>query len=242
MNSPKTSNCKIRRLIALVVAAAVLNLPAIGVFASSRNSAESLGTLRVSGVVTVNNLRASSGLTVLSGSNIVTSNASSSILELGKQTRLVLSEKTELALDFSEESISGWLQKGAVHVFVPANRRLTLTTPAGVIATDSSQMIAVNIQVEDGGTRISVEQGRLELRSGKDTRSMVAGDTLSTPGNGSMLPSMENLSGTGRVGIIAGIGAGLAILLLALTGDSEEDFGGCVIILSPIEGGPPPCR
>jgi ferric-dicitrate binding protein FerR (iron transport regulator) len=240
-SNPKTSNSGFRRLISLAVAAGVLNLSAMGVFASPRGSAESLGMLRVSGGVTVNDVPALSGLTILSGSRIVTSTGSSSVLELGKQTRLMLSEQTELALEFCEDNLSGSLQKGAIHVFIPANRELTLATPAGVLATDSSQLAAVRIEVGDGGTRISVEQGRVELRAGKNMRPVVAGETFSTVGDRSLRPLQQNLSGTGRIGLVAGIGAGLAILLLALSGDAEPDFGGCVITLSPIDGGPPPC-
>jgi ferric-dicitrate binding protein FerR (iron transport regulator) len=235
-NSP--SNCNLRRMIALAVAAGVFNLSAVGVFASSRGSAASLGLLRVSGVVTVNELPALSGLTIFSGSHIITSRGASSVLELGKQTRLVLSEQTELALDFSEEAISGLLERGVVHAYMPANRRLTLTTPAGVVTTDFSQKAAVNITVENGDTHISVEQGRVELRSGKHTRSVVAGETFSTVGERSMLPPQQILSSNERLGVVAGIGAGMAVLLILLTGGhEEEEFGGCVIVLSPIEGG-----
>jgi hypothetical protein len=240
-SNPKTSNLSIRKLVSLLVALGVLNLSVMGVFASPGGSAESLGMLRVSGAVTVNDVPALSGVTVLSGSRIVTLTGSSSVLELGKQTRLMLSEQTELALEFSEENISGSLQKGAAHVFLPASRELTVATPAGVVATDSSQVVAFKIQVDDGGTRIYVEQGRVELRAGKNTRSLVAGEIFSTVGDRSVHLPQQNLSGAGRLGLVAGIGAGLVILLLALSGDGEPDFGGCVITLSPIDGGPRPC-
>lgn len=242
-NSLKTVNWNVRRLIALSVAMGVLNLSALGVFANSPGRAESLGTLQVSGGVTVNDVPALSGLTVASGSHIVTSGGSSSILELGNRTRMLLAAQTELALDFSDKSISGTLQKGGLHVFLPANRTLTLSTPTAVIATDGSEMVAVNIQLADGASSITVEQGWVELRSGNSKRTLMAGETLSNAVNSSTLPiPQQNLSQTKRIGILAGIGGGLAILLIALTlGDHEDDFGGCVITLSPIDG-QQPCR
>jgi ferric-dicitrate binding protein FerR (iron transport regulator) len=240
-NSLKVSNWKVRRLIALSVTLGVLNFSAVGAFANSPARAASLGTIQVSGGVTVNDVPAVSGLTVTSGSHIVTSDGSSSTLELGNRTRLLLSEQTGLVLDFSDKSISGTLQKGALHVFIPANRALTLSTPTGVIATDGSEMVAVDIQLTEGDTRISVEQGRVELRSGNSKRSLVAGETVSNAESGAKPPiPQQSLSQTKRIGLLAGIGGGLAILLIAITGgDTEDDFGGCVIVLSPIDGQQP---
>ena len=66
----------------------------------------------------------------------------------------------------------------------------------------------------------------------------MAGETFSTVGEKSMLPPQQNLSSNERLGVVAGIGAGMAVLLILLTGGhEEEEFGGCVIVLSPIEGG-----
>jgi ferric-dicitrate binding protein FerR (iron transport regulator) len=240
-NSLKPSNWNARRFIALSVAMGILNLSALGVLANSPNRAESLGTIQVSGGVKVDDVPAISGLTITSGSHIVTSSGSSSILQLGSLTRFLLSEQSELALDFSADSISGTLQSGGLHVFVPANRALTLSTPTAVIATDGSEMVAVNVQLADGVTSVTVEKGRVELRSGNSKRMLVAGERLSSRESGSTPPiPQQNLSQAKRLGILAGIGGGLAILLIALTlGDHEDDFGGCVIVLSPIDGQQP---
>jgi ferric-dicitrate binding protein FerR (iron transport regulator) len=200
--------------------------------------------LKVSGVVTVNDLPAKSGQTILSGSCIVTASDSNSVLELGKFTRLVVAEQTELALDFSDAMISGSLRKGGVRAFIPAARALTILTPDGVVATDSSQAAVVSILVEDGGTRLSVESGRVELQTKNSVRSALAGETLTIAGEGlGGPPPQQNLNRAEKIGIIAGIGTGLAIILNVIIGrdQQEEEFGGCVIILSPIDGSPP-CR
>jgi hypothetical protein len=66
---------------------------------------------------------------------------------------------------------------------------------------------------------------------------LLPGETFRAAGNCPALPSPgNNLSSKAKVGLVAGIGAGLAILLFAITGDDEEEieeFGGCPILLSP---------
>jgi len=169
---------------------------------------------------------------------------SNSILELGKFTRLLVSEQTELALDFSDAMISGSLRKGEVRAFIPAARAMTIVTPDGVVATDSSQAVVVNVLVEAGGTRISVESGRVELQTKNNLRSAGAGETLTIAAEGLGVPSLQqNLNRGEKIGIIAGIGAGLAIILVAILGRERttEDFGGCVIVPSGSNDGPGLC-
>lgn len=241
---PVTLMSSVRRSIALSLAMAVLNLSATIAFASPPSSTAALGMLRTSGVVTVNGFPALSGQTILSSDSIATARTSSSTLELGNFTRLLLSEQTELALDFSATSIAGSLRRGEVRSFIPAARTLSIVTPDGVVATDSSQSVVFSVQVETGGTRVSVETGRVELRSGNNRRVLAGGETFSTACDSFAVPSAQqnNLTKGERIGIFAGIGAGVGILLVAMTvGGHKEplDFGGCAIILSP--GAEPGC-
>jgi ferric-dicitrate binding protein FerR (iron transport regulator) len=230
----------VRRLLALSLAMAVLNLSTTLAFASPPKPLVALGSLQVSGIVTVNDLRAVSGDTILSGSHIVTSSKSNSILDLRNLTRLIMSEQTELALDFSAPSISGSLRRGELRSFIPVARTASIATPDGVIATDSSQPAVFSVQVEAGSTRVSVETGRIELRSGSNSRVLRAGETFSTACDSWGVPiPQQSLSKNEKLGILAGVGAGIALLLVAITvGKREEppDFGGCVIILSPGAG------
>jgi hypothetical protein len=119
-------------------------------------------------------------------------------------------------------------------------------TPDGVVATDSSRPVVLSVRVGVDGTRISVETGRIELRSGNNRRVLAAGETFSTLCDSWTVPiPQQNLNKSQKAGIIAGVGAGVAILLFAIIGresNQQDNFGGCVIILSPIEGGPARCN
>jgi ferric-dicitrate binding protein FerR (iron transport regulator) len=205
------------------------------VFAAPASPARAM--LRASGAVKVSDLPAPSGLTIFSGSRIVTAAKSAAIVELGGNNRLILSEQTELALDFSAESVSGSLTEGSVQAFLSTAKPLTLHTPAGVVVTDANDVAALSVQVNDAATVITVERGRAQLRSEKQIRTLLPGETFTAAGNCPALPTPGNhLSSKAKVGLVAGIGAGLAILLFAITGNDDEDteeFGGCVIILSP---------
>jgi ferric-dicitrate binding protein FerR (iron transport regulator) len=236
-----------RRFIAFSLALAVLNLSAGVALAALPGSGASLATLRVSGEVTVNELRALSGQTILPNSSIITASNSKSILELGNFTRLILSAQSELAVDFSAASIAGSLRRGELRAFMPAARGLNITTPHAVLATDARQPAVFTVQVHAGFTQISVETGRVELRVGKTSRVLGAGETFLTDCDSLAVPAPphQNLDNAGKVGIIAGIGTGVAVLLTLLIGrDHEEelDFGGCVIILSPTNDPPGTCH
>jgi hypothetical protein len=233
----------VRRLLAFSLTLVILNLPAA--FAST-GPAEAFGTLKVRGDVTVNDVPALSGQTILSSSRIVTASSSDSVLELGNFTRLTLAEETELALDFCAASISGTLGQGELRAFIPAARTMSITTADGVVATDSTQAAVFSVRAEPNGTRISVETGRVELRSGNNRRVLAAGETFSTTRDSfAGLTPQQNLSHNQRLGIIAGIGTGIAILLTAITlgrSDETENFGGCAIVLSSIDGNPSGCN
>jgi ferric-dicitrate binding protein FerR (iron transport regulator) len=150
---------------------------------------------------------------------------------LGKFTRLVASEQTELALEFSDSMISGSLRRGEVRAFIPAARALSIVTPEGVIANDPSQAVIVSVQTEGKVTHISVEQGRVDFKAENNLRSLVAGETLATGGGSPSAPAPgQNLSRAAKIGLLAGIGAGWAIILVAIVGgDQREFFGGCAI-------------
>ena len=130
-------------------------------------------------------------------------------------------------------------------MFLPSARSLSIMTPDGVIETDSSQTAAFSVQVEADATRISVDSGRVELRAGNNTRVLDSGETFSITRDSLAAPAPhQNLGKSEKVGIIAGIGAGIAILLIAIIGGDPretDEFGGCVIVPSGSNDGPGMC-
>jgi hypothetical protein len=240
---PTTSMNSIRSLLAFLLVTAVLHLPATVAFASPPGSPVTLATLRVAGDVKVNDVLAFSGQTILSGSHVVTASKSQSIFELGNFTRLSLSEQTDLALDFSAANISGSLRQGEVRAFIPADRTLSIVTPDGVVATDSCEAVVFRVLVAADGTRVSVDSGHVALQAGNERRVLAAGETLSTARSGLPKPvAGQGFSKNERLGIVAGIGGGVALLLVALlvgNPEPELNFGGCAIVPSP--GAPTTC-
>jgi len=230
-----------RHLVAFLLAVAILFFPVLPAVASATSG----GTLKANGVVTVDDLRASSGLTIFSGSHIVTSTQSAATLELGNSRRLLLFEDTELRVDFSEASISASLREGKVRAFLPVGKSLMLSTPAGVVVTNPRDATILSVQVNDDATIVSVEQGRAELRGGKEIRMLAAGETVTAAGNCAAMPDpQQNLSSKAKIGLVAGIGTGLAILLFAITGNDDEEmesFGGCVVVPSGFTDPPGQC-
>jgi len=226
---------------------AILNLSASFALAAHPDEAAARGTLEASGVVTVNDLPALSGQTIFSGSYIVTASRSLSVLELGDLTRLMMSEQTELALDFSVPRISISLRQGEVRAFIPAARTLSITTADGVLTSDSSQAVVFRVQVEAGFTHISVETGRVELRAGDSHRTVAAGETFFTDCDSGAAPEpQQNLNKGKRIGIIAGIGTGVAAILIAILGRNKEEppdpvYGGCVVVPSGANDPPGTC-
>lgn len=232
------SRSRIRRVVARLIALALLDLLLLsspGVFASPLTSATlATGMIRVSGIVTVDGVRAASGQTIFPGNHIVTAGASESIIDLEKFSRLRLSPETELTLDFSRINISGSLSKGVVRGFIPIGIPASIKTAGAELLTDSSQPTVFNVQVEGETTRVSVEKGRVDVRSGSNLRTVYAGEVFAT--DSSAQPSSpSSLSNRQKGGLFAAIGAAAVFLAIAIIGREEppeEQFGNCVIILS----------
>ena len=240
-----TLRCGGRRAVAIWLATALLNLCTTAVFASPRlDSPLATGMTTVKGVVTIDGSPAISGQTIFSGSSIVTAERSESTLYLGNLTRLNLYDESKLTLEFSRSSLSGSLEQGSLRGFVPSSVRVDIVTADASIATDAGQPAAFSIQVESGNTTISVETGRVEIRTGNSLRSITAGESFSTGYGGPPSPGpQQNPSNRKRVRLFLGIGAAIAVLVVAIIGRDHEDESGCVLIhtLSPT-GGPGMCQ
>jgi hypothetical protein len=234
-----TSRRNARRAVAVGIATAILNLSATVAFASpGPGSSIFTGMIDVGGVVTINGLPAISGQTLFSGSSIVTAQRSESTLDLGNLTRLQLDAETDLTLEFSRSGLSASLENGSLHGFIPVGVRADIITADASVATDARQPAAFSIQVDSCTTTISVQTGRVEIRTGNKMRSVTAGQSFSTA-YGSLIPPapQQNPGNHKRVGLFAGIGAAIAVLLVAITGRDAKPGGGCPLGLSNGTGG-----
>ena len=228
-----------RRVIATLMVVTLVNLSLPGVFAAPIRDASTAatGVIRVAGIVEIDGMRGSSGQTVFPGSKIVTREGSESIIDLGKFTRLRLSAETDFTLDFSHMNISGTLDKGAIRGFIPAGLPVNIRIADWELVTDPTQPAEFMVQLFGDVTKLSVEKGRVELRSEDKLQTVSAGEVFTTASASQTTTpdEQDGLTDRQKVGLFAAIGAAALILALALTGDKkgeEAEFGDCVIILS----------
>jgi hypothetical protein len=234
-----------RRAVAVLIATAMLNLCTTLAFASPKADAPvPTGITTVGGVVTIDGLRALSGQTLFSGSSIVTGQQSESRLDLGNLANLKLYGESKLVMEFSGSTLSGWLEKGILHSFVPAGVRADIVTADASISTDPHQLAAFSIQVQSGTTTVSVDTGRVEIRAGNSLKSVTAGESFSTARGESPPPQTQQNSNNRKwVWVFLGIGAAVAIVAIAIAGqDNEPPCEGGAVILSPTTGGPGICQ
>jgi len=234
-----------RRAAALLVAVTLLSL-SVPLFpvASAEPGREALGAtgiIRVSGTVTVDGERGTSGQTVFTGSQIATAEGAESIIDLGRATRLRLAAETDLMLGFSRAGISSTLGKGIVRGFIPAGLPVNIRTAGGELVTDPGEPAEFIVEAIGENTNVWVKTGRLELRTDGKVQLVAAGEAFATTA-GPQDPTDDDdddekgLTKGQKIGILAAIGGAATLLLVVLQGREkktlEPEFGGCVIILS----------
>ena len=235
-----------RQALALLIATAILHLWATAFAAPAltpkANSNSSIGMLTVEGTVEVSGAPAVTGQTVFSGSNIRTSPGSESVLDLGNLAHLKLGGETSLTLESSKLAFSASLHKGVVRALVPAGVRADIQTAEAWITIDANQLAVFSVQSDSCSTTLSVQTGRVEMRAGGNVRSVSSGERFSTESGWPFQSApRQSLSGGKKIGLFLGIGAAIAILLIAVTGGDQEKqpSGGCVIAPSGSTGGQP---
>ena len=226
-----------RLCISLLIVAA-MNLSLSSVWATPNTDSKSVvttGIMSIAGIVTVDGIVATSGHTLFTGSRIAIAEDSQSIVDLGAGTRFVLASETDLTLDFSKANVAGSLSKGKLRGFVPAGLPLTVRTGDVELTTDSSQPATFTVEVVGHKTMVTVQRGRIDVRSGERLQMVGAGQVFSSAAGlpGQTRPPDDD-DDKKKIGIFVAIGTAAAILVVALLGkdDPEDEFGDCVIILS----------
>ena len=224
----------VRRVIALSVATALLNVTMIAAAVLSR-SESSMGIINIVGVVKINGQNAMSGQTVFANSSVLTAANSESLIEYGNLARLKLEAESDLTVDASQQRIAGSLRKGRMLGSLPAGVSLDFQTADFSIATDAGNPVTFSVHTQEcEGTSLSVSEGAVAIRTGDKVRTLKTGDNFSTFVDATTQGAPQNFSHRKRVGLIIGISAAVTILLIAVIGRDHEVAapGGCIDILS----------
>jgi hypothetical protein len=225
----------VRRVIALSVATAIINVTMIAAAVVPRSEL-SMGTINIVGVVKINGQNAMSGQTVFSNSSVLTAANSESLIEYGNLARLKLEAESDLIVDASRQRIAGSLRKGRMLGSVPAGVSLDFKTADISIATDASNPVTFSVRTQEcEGTSLSVREGTVNVRTGDKVLTLKAGDNFSTFVDVTTTQGTpQNFSHRKRVGLIIGISAAVTILLIAFIGRDHEVAapGGCIDLLS----------
>lgn len=236
-----TARCRGRQL-AIGLIAAMLHLTALRPFAATSVGEKASGMINVTGRVTINETLAIFGQTIFTGTRIVTANRSTSMIHLNGQSRLNLYPESALFLKFSRVHITGTLTNGKLSGFVPPGVSAVIETNSASIATDASEPAVFSIEVSPDGTNVTVETGRVEVTSQDTHTSVKSGESFSAGSHQPLLAHgpPQTLDNNKLGWVIAGVGAAIAVVLVAILGRSpdDSDFGGCVTVSGNID--PPP--
>lgn len=220
-----------RKTLAAFVSVAVLSVYSMVALAGAKAAS---GELSVSGQVTVNGQKVISGGTLFSGSTVVTANNSTAIVSLSKMGRVELSPNSSLILNFTEESVTGMLDKGVAKVSTVAGVSVNIATNDGAVVVDGTQATSFTVSTDRGNTVVSTEAGLAELRTGSASQQIAAGEngTAGTP-NPQTDDDDDDLDGGAlAVLLLATAGAVIAVIIAARE-DNELQVGGNPVVISP---------
>ena len=220
-----------RKSLAAFVSVAVLSVYSMVALAGAKvASAE----LLISGQVTVNGQKAISGGTLFSGSTIVTAENSSAIVSLSKMGRVELSPNSSLILNFTEENVTGMLDKGVAKVSTVAGVSVNIATKDGAVVVDGSQATSFTVSTDRGNTVVTTEAGLAELRSGAATQQIAAGEngTAGTP-NPQTDDDDDDMSGGALAVLLLAVGGAVVAVIFAAKEDNELEVGGNPVVISP---------
>ena len=220
-----------RKTLAAFVSVAVLSVYSMVALAGAKVAS---GELSVSGQVTVNGQKVISGGTLFSGSTVVTASNSTAIVSLSKTGRVELSPNSSLILNFTDESVTGMLDKGVAKVSTVAGVSVNIATKDGAVVVDGSQVTSFTVSTDRGNTVVSTEAGLAELRSGTTSQQIAAGGngTAGTP-NPQTDDDDDDLSGGALAVLLLAVGGAVVAVIFAAKEDNELEVGGNPVVISP---------
>ena len=227
--SPSIVNL-LKPILVLAVTMALLN--SVIVYGSDNKGLErSIGSISLTGPVTINGQPATSGQTFFSNNRILTSLHSQSLVNLTNSVRCNLDEDTDLTIESSNAQVSAGLPNGRMSCALPGGVSLDLRTTDASIEGSGNESAIFNVTTNEcAGTTISVGKGQLQVRAAGCERTLSAGETVTTAS------PAHKFSPRKRIGIWILIGTGVGVLLAAVIGKKPEQEaaapGGCIDILS----------
>jgi phage baseplate assembly protein gpV len=230
-----------RKSLAFLVTVAILSVYSMVALATPGQKAAS-GELSASGQVTVNGQAAISGATIFSDSVITTAANSGATISLGKAGRVELMPNTSVKLSFSDSNISSSLDAGRLRVSTLNGVSAVVTTKDGAAVADANSAASFTVDVECGNTVVASQSGNVQLRTGEKTSPIAAGSqgTAGTAQPGTRCTrltkttSFGKLSGGALAGLLLAAGGAIALAFWATHKEDSLNFGGTVVVVSPI--------
>lgn len=175
------------------------------------------------GFVTVDGVRAESGRSVMSPSDIITPPDAAAKILFAQTGLITIAPNTAMNLTFVNSSISGDLTTGEITLETVPNTALNIFTRDGAVWTPNrNQKNTVKISVQNGATRISVVDGQIMFN--KVTVSAGESFPQSTNG-GAAAADDDDKSGINPfliAGIVGGVAAAVIIALTVSSNDSDS--------------------
>lgn len=194
-----------------------------------------VGDLFTLGHVLLDGSDAESGTSFFSGSEIRTGEGARADLSLGASGRAELLPQSTLLLDFGEGVMSGALGAGGVRVSKPAGVTATFKAGDGSALAGPGGVAVFTVRYEGGRTTVETQTGEVRLRLKEREVSVAAGERFTA---GQNAPSASNnLSGKKKAGIFLALGGALALLIILLTNNHNDNLP--VITVPPICISPP---
>jgi len=208
---------RFQRLLAFCLALLILNMYSTVISAEPAQQPPLTAELSAFGRVSVNGAPATSGATIFTNSTLVTDDNSSAIINLGRLGRIEYLSKSVSTLSFAETSATATLDAGFARVLKPQGVSTSIITKEVTVLAGSGEPALFTVSLENGRTSVAVQQGHVELRTGRGTKQLAAGQQAAINQGGEATIQGRNSSGSGRhPGILLAIGAAIAVIAIVL--------------------------
>lgn len=212
-----------RRLTAVYLSITLLCVSSTVTLAvpGSKDARLLLGELSSSGAASINGARATSGQTVFPDSLISTAEKDKATISLGELGRVELSPNSSIKLGFNDSANSVALDAGQVRVSAATGYSTTVTTKDGLAVADKSQASMFTVNVTNGQTFISTQQGKVEFHTGNEIKSIAAGEELLA--GAAATPAAATAASARRKTLWILFGISVAVLVTALIVNANDD-------------------